>query len=68
MAHLKTLAYGLGVMAVIAAVCGLVGTVVSIVDPEYIMGGLIAIWLVVMCYLLGSLYEAYKEMKNVKPY
>ena len=55
-------------MAVIAAVCGLVGTVVSIVDPEYIMGGLIAIWLVVMCYLLGSLYEAYKEMKNVKPY
>ena len=68
MTHVKTLARGVCVMAVIAAVCGVVGAIVSALDPEYIMGGLIAIWLVVMCYLFGSMYEAYKEMKNVKPY
>jgi hypothetical protein len=59
---------GFVVLLIIAGICTAVGTIVSIVDPEYIMVGLIAIWLTVMCYLCGAMYEAYKEMKNVKPY
>ena len=68
MTHLKTLLKGFVALLVISGICTAVGTIVSVLDPEYIMAGLIAIWLTVMCYLCGAMYEAYKEMKNVKPY
>ena len=68
MTHLKTLLKGFVALLVISGICTAVGTIVSVLDPDYIMAGLLAIWLTATCYLFGAIYEAYKEMKNVKPY
>ena len=68
MKHLKRVATGIAILAIVSLAFYLVSLVTSMINPDYILMAVAAVWLTFVCYITGFGYETYKEMKAIKPY